>query len=177
MADIWQHMNIIKTLHEWNYDPLGDINQDPVTAAANKKFADESWARDSQRLPDEIANGSARLEVTHLDFDHDGTVDTVYRYFHRIPQELRSQVVNSQPTEGYWYIYFGTSDDLAAKLFREYSQWDILYDSFSYKGRFYLIAWLYHELRIFEPKKFRHGAGVSESPDLTQIEVCRFRLK
>jgi hypothetical protein len=170
-VDIRQRMDMIRMLHEWNYNPLGDVGED---APAREKFANSSWERDSHLIPDAIAKGLARLEGTRLDFDHDGTVDTVYRYFHQIPEVLRPQVATRGPTEGYWYVYLDDGADKAFKPFQEYSRWDVLYDSFLYRGRFYLIAWQYGQLRISEPHKFLHGTKASDA-DFALIEVCRFR--
>lgn len=158
-VNIREHLDIVKTLYEWNYD------------SADPKFGEEAWEHASRLLPEEISNGWARLDIAHLDFDNAGSVETIYRYFHRMPDDERSVYAGEQPTEGYWYIYFDPKDNVAPKAFRLASDRTFFYDSFLYEGRFYLIRWDDPpKLTIFEPVRNRSLS------DMGLLPVCSFRL-
>jgi hypothetical protein len=160
-VDIRQHMDILKTLYEWNYDSSG----------ANEKYGEEVWERASRLIPDQITKRLVRLDVAHLDFDNSGDVDTVYRFFHRMTRDERTAFGGDQPTKGYWYIYFDQKDEVTPKSFRFASDEMFFYDSFLYNGHFYLIRWDdTPKLTIFDPGKNTYQSTMGLLP------VCSFRL-
>jgi hypothetical protein len=149
----------MKTLFLWNYGPGRQVGSDT---------SDEIWERESKAVFEGLTTGSVWLERARFDFDNDGHIDTVFRYFHSLPLHLRASWKTKQ-TGGYWYIYFSDFDQTIADRFRSYSGFDRFYDSFFFEGRSYLIGWL-EALFISELNT------LPMQHDLAMIDVCRFQF-
>jgi hypothetical protein len=160
VLDIGEHLDVIKKLFLWNWGPGRQVGSDTP---------EEIWERHSKEVYDGLAKGTARLERARYDFDNDGHLDTVYRFYNQLPVDLRNSWRTKQ-IGGYWYVYFSDHDQEAAEHFRPYSAFDQFYDSFFFKGRSYLIGWL-DFLSIYEL------ATIPTRHELVFTEACRFNAK
>jgi hypothetical protein len=158
-VDVREYIDVMKTLFLWNYGPGRQVGSDTP---------DEIWERESKAVFEGLTTGSVWLERARFDFDNDGHIDTVFRYFHPLPLHLRASWKTKQ-TAGYWYIYFSDFDQTIADRFRRYSDFDRFYDSFFFEGRSYLIGWL-EALFVSELNT------LPMQHDLAMIDVCRFQF-
>jgi hypothetical protein len=160
VIDVREHLDVMKKLFLWNWGPGRQVGSDT---------SEEIWERHSREVYEGLANGTARLERARYDFDNDGHLDTVYRFYYQLPVNLRNSWRTRQ-IGGYWYIYFSDHDQEIAEHFKPYSAFDQFYDSFFLKGRSYLIGWLdflsIHELTT-----------IPAQHELVFTEVCRFNAK
>jgi hypothetical protein len=158
-VDARENLSVIKKLYLWAMDPYGSL--DAATAESR-------W---QQKLPDilqMIDKGMVRLEITRLDFDNAGRPDRVYRYYHPIRFD-KSKSGPPHAVYGYWYVFFDDRDPAVSDDFRSSSGEGRLYDSFFFRGRFYLIGWFGGGLAIFEPQAVPEESGILIRP------VCSFR--
>jgi hypothetical protein len=156
--DVREHMDIIKKLYIWSNDPLQQADD-----AAGEFY----WQRQSNSVAEEIDKGAVRLERAHADFDNDGQTDIVYRYYHPLLPEIRENA-DTRQIAGYWYIYVSGRDIRISEKFRGNVYPTSLYDSFFFKGRFYLIGWVGGDLFVIELRGW-------EAKDLAFTPVCKFR--
>jgi hypothetical protein len=153
-VDPRQHIAIIKTMYIWHIDPHEGLDYTAVEAR---------WKEEEPKVLALIDQDSVRLEMAHVDFDADGTMDRAYRYYHPI----QSFTNGAPPIYGYSYLYFQDEDKEPAAAWRLRAA--PAYDSFLFRGRFYLIAWSPLGLTILEPKLTSHGIALPS--------VCSFNLK
>jgi RNAse (barnase) inhibitor barstar len=155
VVDPLQNIEVIKKMYLWrDSEHIGLA----AATAANK------WAQEEPKILDLVRQGLVRLETTRVDFDNDGHLDRVYRYFHPI---LFRGHTEDEPPEffGWWYIYFNDRNPAVSNSFINYFS-EGVYDSFYFKGRFYLIGWLVSPLVIFEPHAVSDGLAFEQ--------VCAF---
>jgi hypothetical protein len=153
-VDARADLEIIKTMFLWRTDPYERIE-------AMK--AEAKWQEELPRTLELIENRQVRLETTRVDFDADGKSDRVYRYYHPI----QSFSGGAPPLYGYSYTYFPSDGQYPEQSWRIYSK--DYYDSFLYRGRFYLIGWSPLGLTIEEP-----NAG-SQGISLTGVCIFKFQ--
>jgi hypothetical protein len=157
-VDPLQNIDVIKKMYLWRDSKNIGL---AAATAANK------WPEEEPRILDLVRKGVVRLETARVDFDNDGHFDRVYRYYH--PILLRGHT-EDEPAEffGWWYIYFNDRNPAVSESFRGYFGEGRLYDSFHFKGRFYLTGWLAGQLIIFEPQ------AVPDLPGLAFEQVCAY---
>jgi hypothetical protein len=153
-VDARKDLDIIKTIFVWQTDP----NQQLGAAKAEAK-----WQEELPQVLDLMEHRRIRLDRARVDFDADGEVDRVYRYYH--PTKFFAS--GAPPLYGYSYIYFPSDSQYPAESWRIYS--GHLYDSFLFRGRFYLIGWLPLGLTIQEPKAGTQGINLAD--------VCIFKFQ
>jgi hypothetical protein len=164
-VDVQEHMDIVKTLYTWNYRGYGG-QFDP----------EQIWQSRSSEVRADIAQHGVRLDMAKADFNHTGSTDTVYRYFHELPARDQANSGGTQK-EGYWYIYKSSLNARISDKFRTYEFYGRFFDSFLFKGRFYLTTLerygrdMATTLTIFAPMA-----------DVKRLEaflnpVCRYRYR
>ena len=152
-VDALEHLDIVRTMYLWSADPQS--KRDDVAA-------EDVWKEKAGAVLQGIKSGSVRLDRTRVDFGNDGHLDTVYRYYHPLYAGA------PKDRYGYWYLFFRDGSDEPSSAFRKYSGDMRLYDSFLFRGRFYLMRWDILGLNIIEPRSVRAGAGIALIP------VCIF---
>jgi hypothetical protein len=157
--DARKHLDIIKKLDTWAADPLKQLDE----AAADAK-----WREGEREVIDLIDKNMVHLETARFDFDSDGHLDQVYRYYHPI-HFLDSAPDDPDRIYGYWYIYFNDEDPRISEDFRR--NFPQVFDSFFFRKRFYLVGWFVGELNVFEPSALRIDGGLLVRP------VCRFSFE
>jgi hypothetical protein len=152
-VDARENLEIVKTIFLWRTDP----NKRDGGAKAEAK-----WQEELPRTLTLIENKQVRLDLARVDFDADGKADRVYRYYH--PIKFLSS--GAPPEYGYSYIYFPDDSQYPEESWRMDA--GNLYDSFLYRGRFYLLGWFSPGLTIWEPKGGSQGVAL--------IGVCVFKF-
>lgn len=154
-VDPRDHLEVIQTIYLWSEDPQ---------AKWDGSAAKNAWNAKEKSVLDQIKSGLVQLDRARIDFNNDGRLDTVYRYYHPL--------YAGAPKEryGYWYLFFDDSTNTPATVFRKYSGDMRLYNSFLFRGRFYLIRWDVLGLNVLEPQSVRKGADLAITP------VCIFNV-
>jgi hypothetical protein len=150
--DAREHLDLIKKLYIWAADPLKQLDE---------AAADATWREEERDVMDLIVKGKVRLETARFDFDSDGHLDQVYRYYH--PRNFLDSVPGgADRIYGYWYIYFNDEDSRISENFRR--NFPRVFDSFFFRKRFYLVGWFVGELTVFEPSALRNVSQLLMQP-------------
>ena len=150
-VELNQNLSIIRTMYLWNLDPQHGLDS---------SAAERAWKEKENVLRRQIAGGSVRLDRARIDFDGNGRVGTVYRFYHPLYEGA------PENRYGYWYLFFDNGADKPLAAFRRYSGELKLYDSFLFRGRFYLVRWDVLGLNVLEPR------SIPEEHELALVPVC-----
>jgi hypothetical protein len=162
-VDIQQHKDVVKTLYIWSNDPNVLSNGNPQAEEAGERF----WQQQSKVVTEQIDAGVVRLERAQFDFDGDGYVDTVYRYYHPLQFVYRNL---TKQAAGYWYIYYSGRNPRISGYFRPLINDAVLFDSFFFKQCFHLITWFGDQLFIEQPTSLNPNGMFVQT-------ICEFRYR
>jgi hypothetical protein len=162
--DVEQHIDIVKTLYVWSYRGY-EGHPDP----------EQIWQSRSSEVRGDIARHAVRLEIAKTDFNHTGSTDLVYRYYHELPARDKANAATQK--QGYWYIYKSGTDSRISDHFLTGEFFDQFFDSFLFKGRFYLI-----DLGTFGPDLATTLTIYEPTANVERLEaflkpVCRYRYQ
>lgn len=185
----WQISQQLKNLRKPNWKTIDavarlDVVQGIVMSAfdlsppgrgATPEARSDYWDNQKVALLEEISRGTAKLESAQLDFDGDGVLDSAFRFGRRAYVIDEKLAQGGNPLVGWWYWFEGNRP--SARAFSKYIGPYRLYDSFLFKGRFYLSSYSSYlfnigqvsDYLVFEPKSVRAGE------DLAMVQVCTFR--
>jgi hypothetical protein len=164
-VDVQQHMDIVKTLYIWSYRGY-EGRFDP----------EQIWQSKSAEVLADIARDTVRLEMAKIDFNHTGSADIVYRYYHELPARDKANSSGTQ-AQGYWYTYRSSLDARLSDQFRTYESFDSFFDSFLFKGRFYLIDLGTYGRDLATTLTIREPTADVKRVEAFLNPVCRYRYR